>query len=122
MLLRKSLATRPAATPASTEAAGENATLLRYLGGVQQRCTLLIAELQQRLAELETDNRRLRAELRRHAAENASLRQQSGHQEASELLCRTGCLSLDQQWRDEHDHCRLDGRPCQHAEDEISAS
>ncbi len=122
MLLRRRLAARPAATPASPEATGENATLLRYLGGVQQRCTLLIAQLQQRLAELETDNRRLRAELRRYAAENANLRQQSGRQEASELLCRTGCLSLDQQWRDEHDHCRLDGRPCQHAEDEISAS
>ncbi len=113
---------QPGPPPACTAAAGENVTLLRHLGRVQQRCTRLITELQQRIADLEAGNRRLHAELRRCEEENAGLRQQFGHHEASELLCRTGCLSLDQQWRDERDQCRLDGRPCPHAKDEVSTS
>lgn len=112
---------QPGPPPASAVAAGENVTLLRHLGRVQQLCTRLITELQQRIAELEAGKLRLHTELHRCEDENARLRQQLGHHETSELLCRTGCLSLDQPWRDERDRCRLDGRACPHTDATLHA-
>lgn len=101
--------------PFTPPTAPEAGVLARYLGQVQQRCSLLAAELRQRIAALEHDKAQLQAMLHQRDAEIRQLREQLGQREADELICRTGCLTLEHQWRDGDNHCRLDGRPCLHA-------
>jgi len=128
------------AWPMARELAHEHGVLLRQMGGLQRRCTEQLRISASRVAELESENLRLRAELvllrtsvfwglgaatvLRRARSQAVMSRppvEAGAREAQAVICQTGCVGHAHPWLDEDSQCRRSGQACERVSDDAKA-
>lgn len=129
------------AWPMAQELTREHGVLLRQIGGLQRRCTELLRSSASRVAELEKDNLRLRAELvlwrtalvwglgAAALGRPAQARRRSAPpvrdpalREAQAVLCQTACVGHAHPWLEADGQCRLHGQACERVGDEVEAT
>lgn len=121
------------------ELAQEHGVLMRQIGGLQSRCTELLRSSSSRVAALEGENLRLRAELvllrtsvfwglgaatvlrRRSPAVRSRPPVEAGAREAQAVICQTGCVGHAHPWLDEEGQCRRSGQACDRVGDDAEA-
>ena len=121
------------------ELAQEHGVLMRQIGGLQSRCTELLRSSSSRVAALEGDNLRLRAELvllrtsvfwglgaatvlrRRSPAVRSRPPVEAGAREAQAVICQTGCVGHAHPWLDAEGQCRRSGQACDRVGDDAEA-
>lgn len=121
------------------ELAQEHGVLMRQIGGLQSRCTELLRSSSSRVAALEGENLRLRAELvllrtsvfwglgaatvlrRRSPAVRSRPPVEAGAREAQAVICQTGCVGHAHPWLDEEGQCRRSGQACDRLGDNAEA-
>jgi ElaB/YqjD/DUF883 family membrane-anchored ribosome-binding protein len=140
MIQHNSSAVQPDTCNARTmarELAQEHGVLMRQIGGLQSRCTELLRSASSRVAALEGENLRLRAELvllrtsvfwglgaatvlRRARSQVEKSRQpvQAGAREAQAVICQTGCVGHAHPWLDADGQCRRSGQACDRVGDD----
>lgn len=121
------------------ELAQEHGVLMRQIGGLQSRCTELLRSSSSRVAALEGENLRLRAELvllrtsvfwgvgaatvlrRRSPAVRSRPPVEAGAREAQAVICQTGCVGHAHPWLDAEGQCRRSGQACDRVGDDAEA-
>ncbi|UCU94260.1 hypothetical protein [Hydrogenophaga taeniospiralis] len=121
------------------ELAQEHGVLMRQIGGLQSRCTELLRSSSSRVAALEGENLRLRAELvllrtsvfwglgaaavlcRRSPAVRSRPPVEAGAREAQAVICQTGCVGHAHPWMDAEGQCRRSGQACDRVGDDAEA-
>ena len=121
------------------ELAQEHGVLMRQIGGLQSRCTELLRSSSSRVAALEGENMRLRAELvllrtsvfwglgaaavlrRRSPAVRSRPPVEAGAREAQAVICQTGCVGHAHPWLDTEGQCRRSGQACDRVGDDAEA-
>lgn len=121
------------------ELAQEHGVLMRQIGGLQSRCTELLRSSSSRVAALEGENLRLRAELvllrtsvfwglgaatvqrRRSPAVRSRPPVEAGAREAQAVICQTGCVGHAHPWLDAEGQCRRSGQACERVGDDAEA-
>lgn len=125
----------------ASELVREHGVLLRQIGALQRRCTELLRSSASRIAALEADNLRLRAELvllrtalawglGAAALSRAAKVQRRptppsrdpALREAQAVLCQTACVGHAHPWLAADGQCRLHGQACERVGDEVEAS
>lgn len=120
------------------ELAREHGVLLRQLGGLQRRCSELLRSSASRVAALESDNLRLRAELvllrtalawglgaaafsrpAQAQRRSASTTRDPALREAQAVLCQTACVGHAHPWLEADGQCRLHGQACERLGEEV---
>lgn len=110
------------------ELSREHGAMARQLAGLQQRIGGLLAANARRIALLEADNLRLRAELvvcrtgllwglgagvlQPRAARRQRLSGLPDMAAAQVVICQTGCAGHAHPWRDDEGQCRRTGLAC----------
>ena len=94
----------------------EHCLLLRHYGQVQLRCSEVLADQAQELANLHAKVMQLRAEVMIRESALAFEREDRAALEAvlvsaDLVICQTGCISHDAYWRVQ-DQCKRTGKQC----------
>lgn len=122
------------------ELAQEHGVLMRQIGGLQSRCTELLRSSSSRVAALEGENLRLRAELvllrtsvfwglgaaavlrrTRPPAVRSRPPVEASAREAQAVICQTGCVGHAHPWLDAEGQCRRSGQACDRVGDDAEA-
>jgi hypothetical protein len=126
--------------PMTPGLAHEHGVLMRQMGGLQSRCTELLRSSASRVAALEGDNLRLRAELvllrtsvfwglgaatvLRRARPLAGVSrppEEPGTREAQAVICQAGCVGHAHPWLEEDGQCRRSGLARDRVSDDAEA-
>jgi hypothetical protein len=130
--------TTPHVKPHALSASSELAVCLRYLGGVQSRCTDLLRQQQHQIDQLQAQLIRLRAQCILERTQNLwglwslhararpeSLREagavsskvqplleDKSWQTAQKIICQTGCMGHAHPWLKSDGQCARTGQEC----------